>query len=128
MKKFKKYTFYIGFVGEILGIICMALEFFGFFDIVPILTEVVIIISTILVAIGVVEKEDKDLSSIPHDIKASRQQSTSKTDKNQTAKTGEEKTEVNEEIKTSVTLPKLTKEQQKALEASSKILSINKKD
>ncbi len=70
MNKLKKYSFYIGIVGAILSCTGLMLDFFGILDIMPIITEVVVIISTILVALGVVEKEDKgDIQSLKEDIK-----------------------------------------------------------
>jgi len=82
MNKLKKYSFYIGIVGAILSCTGLVLDFFGVLDIMPIITEVVVIISTILVALGVVEKEDKgDIQSIKEDIKSDLNQDQDDKDK-----------------------------------------------
>lgn len=82
MNKLKKYSFYIGIVGAILSCTGLVLDFFGVLDIMPIITEVVVIISTILVALGVVEKEDKgDIQSIKDDIKSDLNQDQDDKDK-----------------------------------------------
>lgn len=82
MNKLKKYSFYIGIVGAILSCTGLVLDFFGVLDIMPIITEIVVIISTILVALGVVEKEDKgDIQSIKEDIKSDLNQDQDDKDK-----------------------------------------------
>ncbi len=70
MKKFRKYTFYIGLVGAMLSVISLVLTFFGVIDVMPIITEVVAIISAVLVSIGVVEKdEQKPFDELKKEIK-----------------------------------------------------------
>lgn len=72
MKKFKQYSFYIGLVGAILALASVILNFFGVVDIMPIITEIVAIISALLVSVGLVEKgdiKDKTFSDLKSEIK-----------------------------------------------------------
>ena len=72
MNKLKKYSFYIGIVGSILSVVGFVLDFFGAINVLPIIIDIVVIISVVLVSLGVVEKEDKtDLKDqIESDIKS----------------------------------------------------------
>ena len=63
------YTFYIGIAGAILSCVSICLDFFGVVDIMPIITEIFVCISAILIAIGVVKTDDKkDIEQIKKDL------------------------------------------------------------
>ena len=73
MNKLKKYSFYIGIVGAILTVVGFILDFFGLINILPMIIEITAILSTILVSLGIVEKDDKGETlkeDIEEDIKS----------------------------------------------------------
>ena len=69
MNKLKKYSFYIGIVGAILSVIGFVLDFFGLVNILPMIIDIVAIISAILISLGVIEKDDKTSTNLKEDIK-----------------------------------------------------------
>ncbi len=69
MSKLKKYSFYIGIVGAILSVIGFVLDFFGLVNILPMIIDIVAIISAILISLGVIEKDDKTSTNLKEDIK-----------------------------------------------------------
>ena len=59
MEKFRNYTFYVGIIGAILTVVSFVLDFFGVVEIMPIIIEVVAIISAVLVSLGIIKKDSK---------------------------------------------------------------------
>lgn len=59
MKKIKNYTFFVGLIGAVLSVVSFVLDFFGVMDIMPIIVEIVAVISAVLVSVGVVQKDTK---------------------------------------------------------------------
>ena len=71
MKKIKNYTFFVGLIGAVLSVVSFVLDFFGVVDIMPIIVEIVAVISAVLVSVGVVKKDTKaqDIIAEKDDIK-----------------------------------------------------------
>ena len=59
MEKFRNYTFYVGIISAILTVVSFVLDFFGVVEIMPIIIEVVAIISAVLVSLGIIKKDSK---------------------------------------------------------------------
>jgi uncharacterized membrane protein len=70
MNKLKKYSFYIGIVGAVLSVVGFILDFFGAINILPIIIDIVAVISAMLISLGIIEKEDKTSTTLKEDIKA----------------------------------------------------------
>ena len=71
MKKFKQYSFYIGIIGALIAVTSVILNFFEITNIMPVITEILAVVSAILVSVGVVEKDTKDktFDDIKNEIK-----------------------------------------------------------